>query len=76
MYLQARATQPGQPGQEEARAMATTTETKRYNGWANYETWIVKLWLDNEETSYRFWGDMAHQLANDPRTLTYINEFM
>lgn len=23
-----------------------------YNGWSNYETWCVKLWLDNEEGSY------------------------
>ena len=23
-------------------------ETKTYNGWANYETWCVNLWLTNE----------------------------
>lgn len=23
-----------------------------YNGWSNYETWLVALWLDNEEDSY------------------------
>lgn len=23
-----------------------------YNGWTNYETWSVKLWLDNEEPTY------------------------
>jgi hypothetical protein len=22
-----------------------------YNGWSNYETWLVNLWLDNEEWS-------------------------
>ena len=22
---------------------------KTYNGWTNYETWCVKLWLDNDE---------------------------
>lgn len=27
----------------------------KYNGWSNYETWTVSLWLDNEEPSYRFW---------------------
>ena len=25
-----------------------------YNGWANYETWNVALWMDNEETSYQY----------------------
>lgn len=24
-----------------------------YNGWSNYETWNVSLWLNNEEGSYR-----------------------
>ena len=23
-----------------------------YNGWTNYETWNVALWLDNDEQSY------------------------
>lgn len=23
-----------------------------YNGWTNYETWLVALWLDNERSSY------------------------
>src|SRR3954449_7042782 len=32
---------------------------RKYNGWANYETWAVKLWLDNEEPSYRYWTETA-----------------
>ena len=30
-----------------------------YNGWTNYETWLVKLWMDNDEGSYRMFQDMA-----------------
>lgn len=25
-----------------------------YNGWTNYETWSVALWVDNDEPTYRF----------------------
>jgi len=25
---------------------------QRYNGWANRDTWLVPLWIDNEQTTY------------------------
>lgn len=35
------------------------SEDKRYNGWTNYETWVVKLWLDNDQGSYDYWREQA-----------------
>lgn len=27
--------------------------TEKYQGWSNYETWNVNLWLNNDEATYR-----------------------
>lgn len=41
-----------------------------HNGWANYETWAVALWLNNDERTHRYWRRAARAavrvLAADP----------
>jgi hypothetical protein len=37
--------------------MADTT----YNGWTNYETWLVNLWMDNEPGSQEFFRETARE---------------
>jgi len=50
-----------------------TMNHKEYNGWTNYETWVVNLWMDNEEGSYRYWREVTeeeYEGAVDGKTLT------
>ena len=32
---------------------------KEYNGWTNYETWLVNLWMDNDEGLQAYWSEVA-----------------
>ncbi len=34
-----------------------------YNGYTNYATWCVCLWLDNDSTLYNYWSDRAFDTA-------------
>ena len=40
-------------------------EAEQYNGWTNYETWAVSLWIDNEEPSYGYWRAEAARYRED-----------
>jgi hypothetical protein len=35
------------------------SEGMSYNGWENYETWAMALWIDNDEGSYHASREMA-----------------
>lgn len=37
-------------------------ERKEYNGWTNYETWNVALWMDNEQGSNEYWREVAEEV--------------
>ena len=42
-----------------------TSATKTYNGWTNYETWNVKLWMDNNQADAEYWQEQARVCAAD-----------
>jgi hypothetical protein len=48
----------------------------KYNGWSNYETWCVHLWLTNEESSYLYWREEARrhrsEAANCPNVIERV----
>lgn len=35
-----------------------------YNGYSNYETWAVQLWIDNTESSSAYWRRLAEEVYN------------
>ena len=39
-----------------------------YQGWTNYETWLIKLWIDNEQSSQDYWLK-ATEIADNPTEL-------
>jgi hypothetical protein len=36
--------------------------SKDYNGWSNYETWLVNLWMDNTKGSQEFFREQAKEI--------------
>lgn len=45
-----------------------------YNGWKNYETWAVKLWMDNDEGEYRHWQAATDECREECRG-KYPNQY-
>jgi phage/plasmid primase-like uncharacterized protein len=52
-------------------------ERKEYNGWFNYETWVVNLWMDNEKGSYDYWREESKRCFEEcarPETRSYSTQ--
>lgn len=51
-----------------------------YNGYSNYFTWAVSLWLDNEEEAYKQIRRKANQLKGKQEAVyeleSYLKEFV
>ena len=38
---------------------------KEYNGWTNYETWCVNLWMSNDQGSDEYYRETAQEIYDD-----------
>ncbi len=50
---------------------------KEYNGWWNYETWIVhNLWVDGDHGDQEFWHKEAEHAYNNSKTDNILTKAM
>lgn len=36
-----------------------------YNGWTNYETWVVNLWMSNDSGSVDYWDEQSREFLDE-----------
>lgn len=68
--------QGGEPHQRDAMFSAAhrALENAGYNGWTNYETWAMALWIDNDEGSYNESRDIVRRAQATSPTDAYGTE--
>lgn len=49
-------------------------ESKEYNGWSNYSTWDVHLWLTNDQGTYNLCRELARESVEEASTCSQIEE--
>lgn len=49
------------------------SDEKGYNGWTNYETWNLALWIDNEQGTQEYWRDRAEEAYRDAKDTPSVN---
>ena len=50
---------------------------KTYNGWSNYETWCVMLWMDNDQGDQEYWAEVTRDViesCGDKRPNIFADE--
>lgn len=52
------------------------SESTGYNGWSNYETWLMALWLNNEQASYDALEVLKAENESDYRKAERLKELV
>jgi hypothetical protein len=52
------------------------SEVSGYNGWTNYETWLVALWLNNDQASYNALEALKAGDASEHRKAESLEELV
>lgn len=37
---------------------------KGYNGWTNYETWVINVWIGNDRGSHDYWKERTKEVLS------------
>ena len=45
-----------------------------YNGWTNYETWNVALWIDNEQGSQEYWREVTREIRETASEASQVKD--
>jgi hypothetical protein len=48
--------------------------SETYNGWTNYETWLVNLWMDNEQGSQDYYREQAREIYDETASMAAISK--
>jgi hypothetical protein len=47
---------------------------QKYNGYENYETWCISLWIDNEQGSQEYWSEQAQEIYDNAKADQYSSK--
>ena len=50
--------------------------SNKYEGWTNYETWNVNLWLSNDEPTYKYCVMLSKTYSDPIELANLLKEFV